>query len=353
MGAGEKKKILIVDDVETNRILLKKIVEEMDYQPVLTENGQQALMILERIPVNLIILDVAMPVMDGYECCQRVRENPKYRDLPIVFISAFDEPKDIVRGFELGGTDYVTKPFIPEVVKARVGNLMNLEENKEVLVEMNRKLNASVLEQRAQIEKERKAVLQALNRVARENAAYDSKLMERLSYNCRILAEAMELSPIYGGVVSEHFVDTIEQASVLCDLGNVAVPTEILQKKGPLTKEERAMVQRHTEIGAKILTDIVADGGYNDVMKMAIDVARCHHENWDGNGYPGKCAGDDIPLAAQMVAVISDFCAITERRSYREAIEKEQALEILQKNSGVRYNPQIVDIMTKISRQLR
>ena len=93
MGAGEKKKILIVDDVETNRILLKKIVEEMDYQPVLTENGQQALMILERIPVNLIILDVAMPVMDGYECCQRVRENPKYRDLPIVFISAFDEPK--------------------------------------------------------------------------------------------------------------------------------------------------------------------------------------------------------------------------------------------------------------------
>ena len=130
MGAGEKKKILIVDDVETNRILLKKIVEEMDYQPVLTENGQQALMILERIPVNLIILDVAMPVMDGYECCQRVRENPKYRDLPIVFISAFDEPKDIVRGFELGGTDYVPKPFIPEVVKARVGNLMNLEENK-------------------------------------------------------------------------------------------------------------------------------------------------------------------------------------------------------------------------------
>ena len=180
-------RILIVDDVETNRFILRDIISEMGCQPILTENGEQALKMVERISPQLIILDIAMPGMNGFEVCQQIKMDPETREIPIIFISAFDDPKDIVRGFEQGCKDYITKPFIPEVVKVRVGMQLELAEANHRMAEMNRQLQASVNEQIKQIEKERRSVLYALLRVARENEHYDDKYMDRLSYNCRLL----------------------------------------------------------------------------------------------------------------------------------------------------------------------
>jgi len=345
--------ILIVDDVETNRFVLRDIIAEMGYRPVLTENGVQALKLVERHKPQLIILDVAMPEMDGYEFCQIMKENANTRDIPIIFISAFDDPADIVKGFNLGGEDYITKPFIPEVVKARIGIHLKLSEASKHLADMNKKLQTSIGEQLKQMELEKKNVLYALLRVAQENACYDKVHMERLSHNARILAEAMQLSPKYGDVISDKYIETIELAAPLCDLGNVAIPTDVLQKGEELSEEENMVMQQHTTIGARILSDIKKTGDYNDFIQMSIDIVESHHENWDGSGYPAGKRGEEIPLAAQIIAIAGEYCALTEAFGYRGAYGMEEAFAIMEKDAGVKFNPDIYGILRKIYRQLK
>lgn len=345
-------RILIVDDVEENRFVLKDIISDMGYQPILTENGAQALKIVERFSVRLIILDIAMPVMDGFEFCRIMKESPDTRDIPIIFISAFDDPSDIVNGFQLGGEDFITKPFIPEVVKVRVNVHLKLYDTNKELAEMNRRLQISVNEQVKMVEKEKRHVFYALLRVVRENACYEEKHIERLCYNCRVLAEAMQLSNKYEDLVSDTYVDILELAAPLCDLGNVAIPTEILQKNASLTPGENAIMQKHTTIGARILRDIRDAGDDNAFIQMSIDIANYHHENWDGSGYPTGKKGEEIPLPAQILAIVSAYCALTEGRAYRQAYSGEEAIEMMESDVGKKFNSDIFQIMKKIFWQL-
>lgn len=348
----EAVKILVVDDVENNRFVLRDIIQEMGYQPILAENGAQALKIIDRLHPQLAILDIAMPEMDGYELCKIIKENPETRDIHVVFISAFDDPSDVVKGFDIGGEDYVTKPFIPKVVKARLKLHLKLQDAKNELLDLNRRLQGFINEQLHQIEMEKKNVLYALIRVARENACYDEDHMERLCYNCRVLVEAMQLSSEYGHLISDTFIDTIEVATPLCDLGNVAIPTDILQKKDALTPEEMEVIHTHTTIGAKILEDISSTGDYNDFLQMSMDIAHYHHENWDGSGYPCQKKGNEIPLSAQIVALVSAYCAMTENRIYRDSYDIEEALEMMEADAGTKYNPDIFKIIRKIYRHM-
>ncbi|MBQ8626610.1 MAG: response regulator, partial [Agathobacter sp.] len=340
-------------DVEQNRFVLRNIITDMGHQPVLAENGIQGLKIMERITPDIILLDISMPEMDGFEFCSILKQDIKTRNIPIIFISAFDEPQDVVKGFEAGGADYVTKPFIQEVVKSRVEVHLKMAEMNKDLVESNRRLQASITEQIKQMESEKKKVLYALLAVARKNACFEEQHMERLQYNCRILAQAMQLSPKFEHLVSDTFVDTIELAAPLCDLGNVAIPLDILQKKDKLTPEEVEIVKTHTTIGAQILADVRGDGDYNDFVDMSYNIALYHHEKWDGTGYPEGIAGNDIPLPAQVVALVSTYCALTENRSFRKAFSKEEALELMELVAGVDFNADIFNIYKKIARQLR
>lgn len=346
-------RILIIDDVETNRFVLRNIITDMGYQPVLAENGMQGLKIMERVVPDLILLDVAMPEMDGFEFAGIIKKDVRTRDIPIIFISAFDAPQDIVKGFEMGGADYVTKPFIQEVVKSRVDVQLKLAEMNKTLAETNRRLQVSVAEQIRQLETEKKKVLYALLTVVRKNAVFDEQHIERLQYNCRVLAQAMQLSPKFENIVSDTFIETLQLAAPLCDLGMVGIPLDILQKRNSLNEEEMAVVQTHTTIGAQILDDIRGEGDYNDFLAMSSDIALYHHEKWDGSGYPFGKKEDEIPLAAQVVAVISEYCAITENRVYRNAYEREAAFTMVNEASGTEFNPEIVRICKKIARQLR
>ena len=346
-------RILIIDDVETNRFVLRNIISDMGHQPVLAENGKQGLKIMERIVPDLILLDVAMPEMDGFEFCEIIKKDVATRNIPIIFISAFDAPEDIVKGFEMGGADYVTKPFIQEVVKSRVEVQLKLADMNKNLAETNRRLHVSVSEQMKQLEVEKKKVLYALLTVVRKHAVFEEEHIERLQYNCRVLAQAMQLSPKYESVVSDAFVETIELAAPLCDLGMLGIPLDILQKKDKLTPEEKQIVYTHTTIGAQILEDIKSEGDYNDFLDMSHEIALYHHERWDGSGYPESRSGNDIPLPAQIVALVSSYCALTEVRVYRAAYSKDEALTMIQERTGIYFNPDIVNIFRKISRQLR
>lgn len=346
-------RILIIDDVETNRFVLRNIISDMGHQPVLAENGVQGLKIMERIVPDLILLDVAMPEMDGFEFCEIIKKDVKTRNIPIIFISAFDEAEDIVKGFEMGGADYVTKPFIQEVVRSRVEVQLKLSEMNKTLTESNRRLQTSISEQIKQLEAEKKKVLYALLKLVRKNAYFDEAHIERLQHNCKVLAQAMQLSPKYERIVSDTFVDTIEMAAPLCDLGMIGIPLDILQKSGELTPEEKEIVETHPMIGAQILEDIKGEDDYNDFVDVSYDIALYHHEKWDGSGYPTGKAGNDIPLPAQIVSLISAYCALTENRSFRDAYSKEDALQIIEEAVGIEFNPDIYDICKKIARQLR
>lgn len=351
--SSKQAKILVVDDVDTNRFLLRDMIVEMGYQPLLAANGAQALKIVERLHPQLIISDIAMPEMDGYELCSILKNDPVTRNIPIIFISAYDNAKDIVKGFQLGGEDYITKPFIPDIVKARVGLHLKLYETNRELSESNRLLQASIQKQLHQIEEEKKNVLYALTRVARENAAYDVKHMERLCTNCRILAEAMQLTKEYSNEITDIYIDTIELAAPLCDIGNAAISTDVLQKDEPLSDEERAQIQKHTTIGAQIIKDVQEVGDSNEFLQMSCEIAGSHHEHWDGTGYPCGKSKNEIPLSAQIVAVVSVYCALTEKRTYRDAYSKDEAMQIIAEKAGSCFNPIICDILQKIIRQMR
>lgn len=343
-----KERILIVDDMETNRLILEDIIINMGYSPALAESGEEALEMIRECPPHLVLTDISMPGIDGYQLCKILKGNEKTKDISVIFISAFDNPEDIVEGFLLGGEDYITKPFVPEIIQARVGVHLRLLKAKRELVELNRRLQVSVSEQLRQMELEKKNILYALANIASQNSSYEEKHTERLKYNCQILAQGMQLSLQFGDKISDTFIDTIELAAPLCDIGKIGIPKEILQKRTKLTEEEVAAIQSHTTIGAKLLEDLHVNNDYNEFISTSIDITRSHHENWDGSGYPDGLKGKEIPLAAQIVSVISTYCTLTGEENY----SREEALAVMRKQSGIRFNPDIFEICCKISRQL-
>lgn len=341
------KRVLIVDDVESNRMILEEIIRSMGCEPMSAENGKQALELLNESMPHLILTDISMPGMDGYELCRILKSKENTREIPVVFISAFDEPEDIVNGFRLGGEDYITKPFIPELVQVRVNVYLRLYEAKQELMEINRRLQVSVSEQLNQMELEKKNILYAIANITAQNAGYEKEHIVRLRSNCRTLSLGMQLSPLFEDKISDTFIETLELAVPLCDIGNLGIPVDILRRKEELTTEEEAVLKTHAELGANLLRDLCVSSDYNDFMSTAIDVVRHHHENWDGSGYPEGLEGDQIPLAAQIVAVVDRYCELTANKSRT----REEALDVMKKEAGLKFNPDIIEICRKISRQ--
>lgn len=339
--------ILIVDDVEINRAILEEIIRSMNQNPVLAESGEQALEIIkDRLP-KLILLDISMPGMSGYELCRILKEDEETREIPVIFISAHDAVQDVVEGFSHGGADYITKPFIAEEVEARVGVQLRLYDMTRELMEMNRHLQISISEQLKQMEMEKRNILYALADIATQNALYEKEFMKRLSKNSRTLAQGMQLSPKFEREISDTYIDAIELAASLCDIGNIGISTEILRKQTELTPEELEIKRGHTKLGAKLVSDLRGSDDYNDFINITMDITHYHHENWDGSGYPDGLKQDKIPLAAQIVSLMSRYCMLTEGEQH----SSEEALAIMQEEAGVRFNPDIFEICCKISRQ--
>ena len=348
MEQNEKIKVLIVDDVDSNRFTLRDIVKDMGYQPILAENGEQALKIINRFQVRLILLDVAMPIMDGYELCRILKHNPDKRDIPVIFISAFDDPEDIVKGFELGGEDYITKPFIKEVVNARIAVHMKAIESSRNMHDINLRLQTSLTNHMNQMESEKRNVLYAMIRILREAAFYDADEMNRLSENCRIFSEALQITIEYGDDISDNFLDLIEVLCMLRDLGLISVPTELARKENR-TEEEEKKLGMQTKVAVEILEDIKKNTDYNDSVNMAIEIAGSYLEKFDGTGYPNGLMADEIPLSAQVVSIISEF----NRKTKDKNADINKALEDIQSEAGRKFNPILVEVILKIGKRLK
>lgn len=347
--------ILVVDDVEVNLIILEEIIKNMGYEALLAQSVKEALQIIEdreQLP-KVILSDISMPETDGFTFCSMLKNDPYTKDIPVIFISAMDTASDLSKGFELGAVDYIPKPFEKTEVEMRISTHLKIYNMQRDLEENNKQLNLVVARQMEKLRIEQKNIMTALARLVESRENVSGSHYKNILYNSRILAEGMQLSPMFEDDVTDDFIDTIESSAGLHDIGKLMIPDRILLKNAPLDEEERRLMCAHAELGAKTLNDIYEGVEKNDFVEMAIDIAWYHHECWDGSGYPKGLKGKEIPLSARIVKVVDVFDAMISERRYKKPIPLDQTLAYMQEKSGTDFDPDIIRVFMRIYRNFR
>ncbi|MDD5209174.1 MAG: response regulator [Elusimicrobiales bacterium] len=334
--------ILIVDDMPANLELLSGMLKDSHYKIRAALSGELALQSARNEPPELILLDINMPAMDGYEVCRRLKADAELKDIPVIFLSALSEPMDKVKAFGVGGVDYVTKPFQFEEVFARVETHLRLRRMQLELERHNLHLEDLVKEQVAEISDSQLAAIIALTKLAESRDDATGAHIERTRNFARALAKKMREDAGHTGSITESFIESIYHTASLHDIGKVGILDSILLKPGKLTPEELEIMKTHSVIGANTLR--TARGKYprSGFLNMGIDIARSHHEKWDGSGYPEGLAGEAIPLAARIMAVADVYDALRAERPYKPAFSHEKSSGIILKNSGTHFDPAVI-----------
>ncbi|MEI7996225.1 MAG: response regulator, partial [Methylococcaceae bacterium] len=281
--------ILIVDDVPANLTLLTNMFKEKGYRVRPVPSGKLALKAIEHEPPDLILLDITMPEMNGFEVCQILKGDTRFCEIPIIFISALTETLDKVKAFKNGGVDYVTKPFQFEEVEARVETHLKLRRYQAHLEEL-------VEEQVKEIYDSHMSTIFALSKLAESRDTDTGKHLERVQIFTRLIAEKLSCEEPFKRTIDASFINTIFHASPLHDIGKVAIPDNVLLKPGKLTTEEFEIMKAHSLLGASTLEAVRENYPKNEVITMGISIALSHHERWDGTGYPNELKGENIPL---------------------------------------------------------
>jgi putative two-component system response regulator len=312
--------VLAVDDEPTNLQLLRQILQQQ-YRLLFAKDGARAIALAASEKPDLILLDVMMPGVTGYDVCRQLKANAATAGIPVIFVTALTDATDEVDGFEAGAVDFISKPVSPAVVKARVKLHLSLVRMEE--------LRASRL-----------AIVQRLGLAAEYKDNETGLHVIRMSHYARLLAMAAGLD--------DDAVDNLFVAAPMHDIGKIGIPDRILQKPGRLTPDEWAVMQTHPTIGADII-------GHNETGMLAVahDVAISHHEKWDGSGYPKGLRGEDIPLAGRIVAVADVFDALTSVRPYKPAWTLDDACAWMRQQRGGHFEPRLVDLFMDLLPQVK
>lgn len=352
-GNHQTDSVLIVDDVIANLVILTEIVKKAGYIARPVTSVKQAMEAIEVKLPDLILLDITMPEIDGFEYCAMLKKNVKTRDIPVIFISALASPESKERGFSIGAVDFIMKPFEEQEVYLRVNTHLKLHRMQQELENYNKQLQRMVNEQIRKLNEEQRLVIYALAKLAEGRDNYSGNHMENVGKNSRMLALSLQFSPKFTKDISKDFVDTIELVAPLHDLGKITIPDRILLKPGKLTTEEMDIMKTHSEMGAETLREIYSKSEHNQLLRMEIDITQSHHERWDGNGYPEGLKGTKIPLAARITSVIDVYDTLISVRCYKAAYTHEQAMEIINEDSGKSFDPDIIEVFNKVQRQLK
>jgi len=334
--------ILIVDDTLANIQVLSAMLKQQGYKvrPVL--EGKVALKAAEKQVPDLILLDISMPEMDGYEVCTHLKQNPNLSKVPVIFISALTEPLDKVKAFSVGGVDYITKPFQLEEVRVRVENHLRLTRLQRLMEEYNHNLEEKVIEQVNEISDSQLATILALAKLAEYRDKDTGRHIERIQHFCRLLVTYMAEMPGYSGQISPIYIDNISHASPLHDIGKVGIPDHILLKPGRLTPDEFEIMKTHTMIGYNLLQSVNERYSHNSFIKTGIEISRSHHEKWDGTGYPDGLKGTEIPLSARILAVADVYDALRSKRPYKESFSHIASSKIILEGDGSHFDPDVI-----------
>jgi putative two-component system response regulator len=314
--------VLVVDDIVENIDILTGLLKA-DYHIKAATNGKTALAVAQKTLPDLILLDIMMPEMDGYEVCTALKKNPVTKSIPVIFVTAKDQAVDEVSGFETGAVDYINKPINPAITKARIKTHIALSDQKKAL-------EIEVKEKTQEINETRLEIIRKLGRAAEYKDNDTGLHVERMSRYAYLIAKA------YG--LNEHLSELLLNASPMHDIGKIGVPDTILKKPGKLNAEEWLLMAEHTRIGGHIIGE-----SKTELLTMAKIVAEQHHEKWNGKGYPQQLKKTEINLFARLTAIADVFDALTSKRPYKEAWAVEDSVAFIKKEKGGHFDPKGVD----------
>lgn len=317
----ESADILIVDDQPDIRFFISEILNDEGYRTHAVENGEQALESVSREPPDIILLDALMPGIDGFEVARRLKSSPESESIPIIMITGLQDNRSLERALLQGVEEFVNKPINPVELKCRVRNLLRLKLANDVLRDHNNQLENEVKMRGRELQNSFEEGLYTLMRAAEYRDDETGAHIHRISFYTRMLSEAVGMD--------REFNNTIFLASPMHDIGKIGIPDQILLKQGVLTSKERSLMEKHTTIGEKIL-----EGCYSPYMRMGLEIARSHHERWDGTGYPDALAGEEIPLSARIMSICDVYDAIRSKRSYKQAIDHDETVDIIRNGDG-------------------
>lgn len=310
MATDTPKTLLLVDDEPLNLRLLQQLLQG-EYRLLVAKDGLRAIELAEKELPDLILLDVMMPGMTGYEACKILKQRPATAQIPVIFVTALNEESDEATGFSVGAVDYITKPYGASVVRARVRTHLSLVRAEDLLAT-------------------RQQVVHCLGKAAEYKDNETGLHVIRMSHYSRLLAETVGYT---GDALEDLF-----SAAPMHDVGKIGIPDAILRKPGRLTPEELVVMRQHPEIGAKIIGE-----NQTGMLALAYNIALCHHEKWDGSGYPRGLKGAEIPLEARIVAIADVYDALTTVRPYKRAWTVEEAVTHLRKEAGSHFDPDLVE----------
>ncbi len=343
---NNEKVVLVVDDLFENLLILKKMLEKCGYTPITASSARDALDMMKIKLPELILLDVYMPEMDGFELCEILKSDVNTKDIPIVFISAGMSNEDKVKGFSMGAVDFINKPFALEEVSLRVNNHIQMYEMRKSTEDYNKKLNKMIKEHVIRIKEEQKNIIRALVKLFFFHFPEKEATLKNTAYNCRFIAQALEFSEKYEKQINTVFIESIEEAVLLHDIGRISAKSDA-----------HGQSESHEKCGAEFLRELTFISEHNELLNMAIDGALYHNERWDGMGVPSKVGGEDIPLVARILSICSTFeneCKKikADNLDISEDEIRELATASVLKESGAKFEPEIAKIFGQVSRKL-
>lgn len=337
--------LLIVDDVPANLNVLGELLHSAGYQVQAATSGQAALRYAAKTPQPaLILLDVMMPGMDGFQVLAELRQNPETSDIPVIFLTALDNHQDEEKGFRHGVADYIAKPIKPDVVLARVRSqllarqALNWHRDKNVILE------AEVARRVEENELIQTVSIRALAHLAETRDPETGNHILRTQSYVRLLALLLRGHPSFSATINDSYIKMIAQSAPLHDIGKVGIPDAILLKPGKLNADEWAIMKTHTRMGSDAIELAERDIEKPvEFLALAKEIAHWHHERWDGQGYPDQLAGEAIPVSARLMALADVFDALVSKRVYKDAVTIEEAREIIAAERGRQFDPEMTE----------
>lgn len=330
-----KKTVLVIDDDKSNLIIAQKLLSE-DYRVAAVNSGAKGLEYLSKNEPSLILLDIQMQEMDGFEVMNKLRAHETWCKIPVIFLTADRSSETEEKCFDMGAVDYIGKPFVPQIMQKRVTRTIELEEYRKSLEKM-------VVSQLAQITRMQHDVIVTMANVIESRDGTTGEHVKRTSTYTMLLAEKMLEKGLYKEQLTVEFLEHMRNAAPLHDIGKITIPDAVLTKPGKLTYEEYETIKTHAKAGAEMLRKNMNHMVSPDFLQVACDMAHYHHEKWNGKGYPEGLTGENIPLSARILAITDVFDALVSKRQYKPGMSIDEAFAIMEKDRGESFEDVLLD----------